>query len=247
MYSVSSELPQPRLWEFLVAAFSQLTYNCPMQHFLQWVIRLIINLIARVDIQGFENIPKDGGFVIATNHLGRLDVSMLFYALEGDFILPVAEKYEHHWLFGPIGNAMGGIWLDRFNADVRSIREILARMKAGGILVIAPEGTRSKTEAMAEGKPGVAYLAMKAEVPIVPIALAGTEDRAVVEQLKHLKKSEIKIVVGTPFNLPPIKGKEREAILKQYTDEIMCRIGVLLPEKYRGVYSNHPRLKELLT
>ena len=218
-----------------------------MQNFLRWLIRFVINLIAHVEIQGYENIPAQGGFVIATNHLGRLDVALLFYALEGDFILPVAEKYEHHWLYGPIGNAMGAIWLDRFNADVGSVREILARMKAGGILVIAPEGTRSKTEAMAEGKPGVAYLAMKAGMPIVPIALAGTEDRGVVERLKHFKKSEIKVAAGPAFTLPPIKGGEREAALKQYTDEIMCRIGILLPEKYRGVYAEHPRLKELLT
>jgi 1-acyl-sn-glycerol-3-phosphate acyltransferase len=218
-----------------------------MRNFLRWLIRFILNLIAHVEIQGNENIIEEGGFVIATNHLGRLDVTLLFYALEGDFILPVAEKYEHHWLFGPIGNAMGAIWLDRSNADIRSVREILARMKAGGILVIAPEGTRSKSEAMAEGKSGVAYLAMKAGVPIIPIALTGTEDRLVVEQLKHFKKSEINIVVGKPFTLPPIKGVDRDKTLKQYTDEIMCRIGALLPEKYRGVYAEHPRLKELLT
>lgn len=218
-----------------------------MRSFLSWLIRFIINLIAHVEIRNLENIPAKGGFVIATNHLGRLDVALLFYALEGNFILPVAEKYEHHWLYGPIGNAMGALWLDRFNADVGSVREILARMKAGGILVIAPEGTRSKTEAMAEGKPGVAYLAMKAGMPIVPIALAGTEDRVVIERLKHFNKSEIKIVVGPAFKLPPVKGREREAALKQYTDEIMCRIGALLPEKYRGVYAEHPRLKELLS
>jgi 1-acyl-sn-glycerol-3-phosphate acyltransferase len=203
-------------------------------------------LIARVDIHGYQNIPREGGYVIATNHLGRLDVSLLFYALDGDFILPIAEKYEHHWLYGPVGNAMGGIWLDRFNADIQSIRKILVRMRAGGILVIAPEGTRSKTETMAEGKPGVAYLAMKAGVPIVPVGLVGTEDRVIIEQLKQFKKSEIEIIVGEPFYLPPLNNKNREEMLKQYTDEIMCRIGSLLPEKYRGFYSNHPRLKELL-
>jgi 1-acyl-sn-glycerol-3-phosphate acyltransferase len=80
-----------------------------MRYFLRWLIRFVINLIARVDIQGRENIPSEGGFVIATNHLGRMDVALLFYALEGDFILTIAEKYEHHWLFGPIGNAMDGI------------------------------------------------------------------------------------------------------------------------------------------
>lgn len=217
-----------------------------MQKFIRWIIRFIINLIARVDIQGYENLPTEGGYIIATNHLGRLDVVLLFYALEGNFILPVAEKYEHHWLYGPIGNAIGAIWLDRFNADVASVREILARLRAGGILVIAPEGTRSKAEAMNEGKPGVAYLAMKAGVPIAPAALAGTEDRVVLNNLKHFKKSEVKIVMDPAFVLPPIKGRDRDAALKQYTDEIMCRIGVQLPEKYRGVYADHPRLKELL-
>jgi len=235
------------VWEFFVAAFSQLTYNYKMPNFIRWLIRFIIKRIARVNIKGIENIPKDGRFVIATNHLGRLDVALLFYALDGDFILTIAEKYEHHWLFGPIGNAMGGIWLDRFNADIGAIREVLTRMKAGGILVIAPEGTRSKTETMAEGKPGVAYLALKVGVPIVPVGLVGTEDRVVLDRLKHFKKSEIKIIVGKPFKLPPIQRKGRDAALKQSTDEIMCRIGALLPEKYRGVYTNHPRLKELLT
>ena len=218
-----------------------------MRALIVWIVRFVINLIARVELQGFENIPTEGGFVIATNHLGRLDVALLYYVLDGDFIITIAEKYEHHWLFGPIGNAMHGIWLDRFNADIGAIREVLIRMKAGGILVIAPEGTRSKTETMAEGKPGVAYLALKAGLPIIPVGLTGTEDRHVVERLKHFKKSEIKIIVGKPFNLPPIQRKDRDATLRQYTDEIMCRIGVLLPEQYRGVYTNHPRLKELLT
>jgi 1-acyl-sn-glycerol-3-phosphate acyltransferase len=217
-----------------------------MRNFLRWLIRVIINLIARVEIQGFENIPENGGFVVATNHLGRLDPALLFYIMDGDFILTIAEKYEHHWLFGPLGNAVGGIWLDRFNTDVGALRKVLNRMKTGGILVIAPEGTRSKTEAMAEGKPGVAYLALKAGLPIIPVGLTGTEDRLVIARLKRFEKSEIKIIIGKPFNLPPIQRKDRDAILKQHTDEIMCRIGALLPENYRGVYAEHPRLKELL-
>lgn len=218
-----------------------------MRVFLSRLIRILLDIIAHVEIEGIEHVPRGGGYVLATNHLGRLDVALLYYALEGDFILPVAEKYEHHWLFGPLGDAMGAIWLDRFHADVSSVREILARMKAGGILVIAPEGTRSKSESMAEGKPGVAYLAMKAGVPILPVALAGTEDRLVLEHLKRFRKSHINVVVGPPFTLLPVKGRDREVALQEYTDEIMCRIAALLPEKYRGVYADHPRLKELLT
>ena len=88
---MNSELPQDPLWEFFVAAFSQLKYNTCMRTFIIWGTRFVINLIARVKIQGSEHIPKEGGFVIATNHLGRLDAALLFYALEGDFILTFCQ------------------------------------------------------------------------------------------------------------------------------------------------------------
>jgi 1-acyl-sn-glycerol-3-phosphate acyltransferase len=56
----------------------------------------------------------------------------------------------------------------------------------------------------------------------------------------------IKLVVGPAFTLPPFEGKDRDALLQQYTDEVMCRIAALLPEERRGAYADHPRLKELL-
>ena len=120
-------------------------------------------------------------------------------------------------------------------------------MEAGNILVIAPEGTRSRVGSMIEGKPGVSYLAAKLNRPIVPVGLAGTEDHVILGNIKRLKRSHIVIHAGIPFSLPPIPKKDRDATLKQYTDEIMCRIAALIPEKNRGVYAEHPRLRELLT
>jgi 1-acyl-sn-glycerol-3-phosphate acyltransferase len=68
-----------------------------------------------------------------------------------------------------------------------------------------------------------------------------------MENLKHLRRSHIVGKAGKPFTLAPIKGgQDREKVLQEQTDELMCRIAVLLPEKYRGVYAEHPRLKELL-
>jgi 1-acyl-sn-glycerol-3-phosphate acyltransferase len=138
------------------------------------------------------------------------------------------------------------IWVDRFNADFSAIREALSRLKKGGALVLAPEGTRSKTGALIEGRPGISYLAAKAGVPIVPVAIVGSEDKVVVSYLKRLRRAPITIRIGEPFTLPPVPVKDREAALQQYTDEIMCRIAALLPVEYRGVYTDHPRLKELL-
>ena len=120
-------------------------------------------------------------------------------------------------------------------------------MENGKCLVIAPEGTRSLTSALNEGKPGVAYLAARSGFPVVPVAITGTADQVILANVKRFRKSHITLTGGKPFVIPQLPNKERDAALQKYTDEIMCRIAALLPEKYRGVYANHPRLKELLT
>ena len=193
-----------------------------------------------------EKLPQ-GNVLLAANHLGRLDTAVLLYALDReDLIIAIAEKYKNHPLFGPMGRTVDAVWLNRFEADFSALREILARMQKGGLMVIAPEGTRSKTEALQEGKMGVALLASKSGYPIVPISLTGTEDRSVVENIKKFRRSKIRAVAGEPFTIEVPKGKGREQAMRQATDEIMCRIAAELPEKYHGFYAEHPRLKELL-
>lgn len=217
-----------------------------MRRFLRLLIRFLINLIADVQISGYEYLPE-GSFVIASNHLGFLDVLLLFYAIDRpDMFIPVAEKWEKVALFRWLRKPLNLVFIDRFNPDIKALRKILHLMEAGNILVIAPEGTRSRTETMAEGRPGVAYLAARLERPIVPVGLYGTEDRKVLENLKHFRRSKIVVRAGPAFRLPPLPTRDRDQALRAYTDEIMCRIAALLPEKYRGVYREHPRLQELL-
>jgi 1-acyl-sn-glycerol-3-phosphate acyltransferase len=218
-----------------------------MQNFVHWLLPKVINLIARVDIQGYEHVPQGGGFVIATNHLGILDAAMAFYALPSlKLFIPVAEKWEENAFFRFLSGPLNLIFIDRFNPDLKAMREMMRRMEAGQTLVIAPEGTRSRIEQMAQGKPGVAYLASKFNWPILPVALAGTEDRIVFSNLRHLRKTRIMISAGEVFRLPSLPRENRDEALRQFTDEIMCRIAVMLPEKNRGVYANHPYLKNLL-
>lgn len=213
---------------------------------LRSIVRFFMRIITDIEVQGVEKLPK-GNFIAAANHLGRLDTATLLCIIDReDIIMPVAEKYKNHPLFGAIGRAVNAIWLNRFEADYPALREILARMQKGGLLVIAPEGTRSKTEALQEGKMGVAFLASKSGYPILPVAVTGTEDRRIMENLKRFRRSRIIVRAGDPFYVQLPQGKGREEAMRQATDEIMCQIGALLPEKYRGVYTNHPRLKELL-
>lgn len=218
-----------------------------MRYILRTLIRLLFNLVARVEASGYEHLPEDGNFVIATNHLGIVDAPLAFYALDRwDLFVLVGEKWKKNAFFRWLGKYFNFIFIDRFNPDIKALRKVMTLMDEGKNLVIAPEGTRSRTGALIEGKPGVSYLATRLGQPIVPVAISGTEDKVIFGNLKRLRRSHIVLKAGPAFNLPPLPRENRDEVLKQYTDEIMCRIAVMLPEKYHGAYKDHPRLKELL-
>ncbi len=220
--------------------------NKTIHKILRFFIRLMFKAISRMELVGFENLPATQSFVIAANHIGRLDAALAYYALDrSDIIVMVAEKYERFALTRWLTRLVNGIFLDRYNTDIGALRETLRRLQHGGILVITPEGTRSMSGNLIEAKPGGLYLALKAGVPILPVALTGTEDAVVMEKLKHFKRLEIKVVAGPSFTLPSVIAKYREAALKKYTNDLMYRIAALLPEERRGVYAENPRLSEM--
>lgn len=218
-----------------------------MRSFIRWLFRLLVNAVAHVDARGYEHLPKEGSFVIATNHLGILDAPIAFYALDyWDMFVLIGEKWEKVAFFRWLGKYFNFIFIDRFNPDIKTLRKVIDLMEKDNILVIAPEGTRSRVGSLIEAKPGVSYLAAKLNRPIVPVAITGTEDKMFFGNLKKLRRAQITLTAGAAFTLPPIPREDRDAALKRYTDEIMCHIAALLPEHYRGVYAEHPRLKELL-
>ena len=106
-----------------------------------------------------------------------------------------------------------------------------------------PKGTRSASDALIEGKEGVAYLAMQSDVPIIPAAVTGTE--AVMQSWRRLRRPKLKIRFGKPFRLPEVDRSRRQEQLKEGILEIMCQIAALLPDKYHGVYEGEPRIREI--
>lgn len=218
-----------------------------MRNFLRWLIRGLIQIVARVDVRGYEHLPPEQDYLLATNHIGILDGILPFYALDRwDIYIPVAEKWEQNWLLKWLGKYFNFIFIDRYNPDIKAMRKILRLLEDGNAIAISPEGTRSRAGSLIEAKPGVTYLATKLNRPIVPVAITGTEDKAILGNIKRLKKSRVTVTAGPHFTLPPISRENRDETLSQYTDEIMCRIAALLPESYRGYYKDYPRVQELL-
>jgi 1-acyl-sn-glycerol-3-phosphate acyltransferase len=216
--------------------------------FAMGLLRLILRIISHLTVHGLENLPsKDTSFIGVANHIGRLDPAYVFAMLNrDDIIMLVAEKYEENIISRILVRFVDGIFVDRYNADLNAMREVFRRIKKGGVLVIAPESTRSRSGVLLQGWDGASYIAAKSGLPILPVGVTGSGDKEVVDRLKHFKRLNVLAHVGPTFSLPPLDNKNRAEQLAAYTDEIMCRIAVLLPEENRGVYADHPRLKELL-
>jgi len=213
---------------------------------LRNIFIFLIKLLTDTEYIGLENLPTQGGIILATNHLSQIDSPVLLSVPNRtDITALVADKYKPYLFFNFIVTTVGAIWIDRSKADFTAFRLALEQIKAGKALGIAPEGTRSATGKLSQGKPGSILLAIKADVPIVPVAITGTENA--FSQLLHFQRPHLRVRFGKAFHLPSIDRENRDEQMQRATDEMMCRIAALLPENYRGVYENHPRLKELLT
>jgi len=218
---------------------------------LRFIARKLLPLIADIEVHGdVSKLPK-GGYMLASNHLGRLDSLVVYCVVDNDDLIhPLTDKYKKYWYGRLAGRIFNVTWLTRGQADMSAIKEFISRLKNGAVMIIAPEGTRSKTVSLLKAEPGAVYIASSAKAGIIPVALTGTEDADVVARLKKFKKLKITITAGDELYFPPdiksVKGVERDVLLQSSVDEVMCRIAAMLPESYRGYYKDFPRVKDLL-
>lgn len=212
---------------------------------LQAIFHFIVKVLATVEFCGAENLPKEGGVIITTNHMSRVDTLLLFLNPgRTDITALVTTKYQKYPFFKWILDTGGIIWLDRDSADFAAFRLAADAIKAGRAMGIAPEGTRSDIGQLQEGKPGAVLLEHKTGATIVPVAIAGTE--SFFRRLFTLRRPRVRLTFGRAYTLPPIDRANRDESLQQMTEEVMLRIAVMLPPQYWGFYKDNPRLKEMV-
>ena len=197
-------------------------------------LQTLLRVVARVDAKDMKKLPATGAFILAMNHLSSFDT------LSGIALGPVrpatafaAIEHRHDFISGWILDQLGVIWVRRGEADREAIKIALEELKQGTALAMAIEGTRSRTGGLQPGKTGPAFLATRADVPIIPVAIWGTEK--IISNLKRLRRSEVHLHVGQPLHFPT--GRANQAQLEEYTDQIMLAIAAMLPPQYRGVYA----------
>jgi 1-acyl-sn-glycerol-3-phosphate acyltransferase len=215
-------------------------HTTPFFHrIIKTIALIIIKLVAQIDLKGMDNLPPASSFVAVTNHLSSFDtLSIIALAPVRRATAFGAIEHRSDFIAGWALDRLGLIWVRRGEADREAIKIALDELKDGTAVGMAIEGTRSRTGGLLEGKTGAVYLANRANVPILPIAVWGTEQ--IAKNLKHLKRSEAHLRISPLIHLP--EGRANTAQLAAYTDQIMLKIAAMLPEQYRGVYRD--RLKD---
>ncbi len=197
--------------------------------------RLALRAFSRLTVAGMERVPASGPLIIVANHQSNIDPPLIgavfprrvwFLAKEGIFQHPVANWFLRSW---------GAFPLRRGETDIRAFRWIMDKLSQGEVVMLFPEGTRNPG-AMREAQPGVSQLALKMNVPLVPIGITGTERFSTVFRVFN-PTGTLRITVGEPFTLPPSKGRQTPEQLESLTSAIMAHIAELLPESYRGYYA----------
>lgn len=209
-----------------------------LRRFLTFLLHLAYRLVLRLEVVGLENIPAAGPVILAINHISFLDPVLVVSVLRRK-VLPMAKvEVFRDVVLGPLVSAFDAFPVRRGEIDRRAVQTALEILRLGGVLLIAPEGTRSPTGALLPGKEGAVYLAWRTGAPIVPVGVEGT-DRFKFN-IRRLRRTPVRVVFGRPFRVEIPEDRSREA-LREATDELMTQIAALLPPHRRGVYADLSR------
>lgn len=205
------------------------------------VFRLIFYILCRVKVTGLENVPRQGAYLIAINHVSLYEAPFIlsFWPMAPEVVgaVDIWSKPGQSTL----ARLYGGIPLRRGEYDRKVLDIAISALQSGRPLLIAPEGGRSHTPGMRRALPGVAFLMDMVQVPVIPVGFVGTTDD-MMDKALHARKPPIEMRIGKPIQLIPAEGKgeaKREA-RQRNADLVMYRIADLVPEEYRGVYRHVP-------
>lgn len=193
-----------------------------------WTItRLVSKLIFRIRISGWEHVPRQRGFLLASNHISYYDPLLLGSWSPREMYFFAKRELFKNKIFGGIIRRTNALPVNRGAVDRESIRTAVATIQSGFGLVFFPEGTRSKTDDFLPAKPGLGMIAQRARCPIVPVYLHGSN------RLKDCfrGRTRMSVTFGKPIpvawleTLP--KGKEG---YRRVSEEAMRRIAAIKSE-----------------
>jgi 1-acyl-sn-glycerol-3-phosphate acyltransferase len=186
-----------------------------------YLSRPVINLLFRPKATGIENVPREGGFVLASNHLSNFDPWAIGLPLFPWRFLRFMGKSELFWWpLGPIIQAGGAFKVRRGQADIDAIEKAVELAREGHVVMMFPEGTRRRKGLVKKWQPrahtGAARIALAAGVPLIPAAIKGTDS------LRRL--GPLRVAYGTPVPLDDLRDSDPRDTAQEATDRLMAEI-----------------------
>lgn len=201
------------------------------------VQRILVVLLLRVHAEELKRVPPQGALLAVANHITSLEVPVILSHLYPRKVTGMAkvEAWQNpifrllYWIYRIVPVRRG-------EGDLTAMKESMDRLKEGYMLAMSPEGTRSHDAKLQQGKAGVALLAVRSAAPVLPFAQFGGEHTW--KNLRRLKRTDFYLRVGNPFVIDLHGERLNKQNSQQITDEIMYQIAALLPQSYRGYYSD---------
>ena len=191
--------------------------------------RFVFFLLLDIKLEGRENVPEKGPYFIVANHLSWTDIPLVPVYLSSQVIY-LAKEELYKGKMGWLPRFLGAIPVKRGEADRQLLRASDDLLKRGKILIIFPEGHRSDNHQLIQAHAGMGLIALRAGVPVLPVAVSGSE-----HALKKFRP-RVTITFGKPIVLKPRGAKITKSDMLKATDTVMRHIAEMLPPEYRGVY-----------
>jgi 1-acyl-sn-glycerol-3-phosphate acyltransferase len=209
---------------------------------LRWMVdQIAFRFLVRLErVEGVEHLPARGPAIVMINHIAFTDPVIVLGLLPRN-VVPMA-KVEAYRV--PVFGIFPWLWevipVHRGEMDRKALRSAEEVLRAGEVVLLAPEGTRHPS--LQAGKEGIAFLAERTGAPIVPVAVDGTQGFPTLPFLPRWRGPGVRIRVGRPFHFVPGTGRSDRDRLRRMTDQAMGVLASMLPDERRGVYRDFEQL-----
>jgi 1-acyl-sn-glycerol-3-phosphate acyltransferase len=201
-------------------------------------LRVVVRMLFKLEVEGAERIPRIGPVLLIGNHVNFID-PVLGYVFCWRYVKGMtAIETRGRFLFNFFAWAVDAIYVERGTPDRRALQACIDALRAGWVLYLAPEGTRSHDGRLTKGHAGMVLVLLHAgtHIPVYPIAYIGLEH--FWSNIKRLRRTPARMVVGEPFYISPPQGRAGREVREQIAAEMMGQIAAMLPPETRGLYAD---------